>query len=63
MQKGGREIRKASVLYVTHRTEPLLCDFCDNKRQVACLKTLGKDTMAICRECIQDIQGLFGKDL
>lgn len=63
MLKDGKMIAKAAVLYVQDRSEPLLCDFCDNRRQVVSISTLGKDTLCICRDCIRAIQGLFSEDL
>lgn len=62
LKKNGKEIVKASVLYTTHKSEPLLCDFCDNRTQIVSIKTLGKDTLCICKECVQAIRNLFGDD-
>jgi len=37
------------------------CDFCDEKKECACINTLHKDVMIICKECLQQFIIAFEK--
>ena len=54
--------KKAGLMWVDHPDEPLECDFCDNKRPLAHIDTLGRDVMCICKLCLQEIIDCFNDD-
>ena len=49
----GEIIKKTFIHYITDNT---ICDSCDKKTKVACIRTLGKDYINLCKNCLDSMK-------
>lgn len=58
--KNLKPIRKLSVMFIDHHTEPCLCDCCDETKQCAhIVDVIGKNISIVCKDCLQQMSNLF----
>ena len=49
------KIKKITLLFIDHKSEPTLCDGCNETKQCAHLDTITKEVFVICKDCLMEI--------
>jgi len=50
------------LFMMDHKDEPLECDICDEKKQLAHINTLGNNVLCICKDCLQEFVNAFKEE-
>jgi hypothetical protein len=58
-EKDGRKIKRIHLLFVDHKSEPLLCDCCDKVKQLAHFEDILGNVWCICKDCLQEMINEF----
>ena len=61
-REDGHKIKRIHLLMIDHESEPLICDCCDKKKQLAHFEDILGNVWCMCKDCLQEIIDQFDRN-